>query len=139
LVLSACVIYQIFGRYVVGYSPSWTEELSRYCFVWMVFLGVSEAVKSNQHIKIVFLEYLFPEKRRYLIQAASNGAFIAFSLILVFYGAREVLSFIEFPQLSPSMRIPVTLLYLALPVGMSFTIVRLVIHTYTIIRKGSGL
>ena len=36
----ACVM-QVFFRFVLNNSLSWTEELARYCFIWMHMLGAS--------------------------------------------------------------------------------------------------
>ena len=37
---------QIFMRFILGSSLGWSEELARYCFIWLVFIGVSYGVKK---------------------------------------------------------------------------------------------
>ncbi|WP_428868847.1 TRAP transporter small permease, partial [Clostridium sediminicola] len=53
---------QIVGRYVLTTPFSWTEEMTRYMFVWMVYIAVGYAVKEDKHIRITFLHSLLPKK-----------------------------------------------------------------------------
>ena len=39
-------------RYVVGASLSWSEELARYVFIWLVYIGISYAVQMKAHVKV---------------------------------------------------------------------------------------
>ena len=41
LVLILACVMQVFFRFVLNHSLSWTEELARYCFIWMHMLGAS--------------------------------------------------------------------------------------------------
>lgn len=45
-------------RYVFSWSPSWTEEVTRYAMVWMVMLGAGVLALFEDHITL----YLFNEK-----------------------------------------------------------------------------
>ena len=48
----AVVTGQVIWRYVFNNSLSWSEELSRYLFAWLIFVGAAIAVKENTHIRV---------------------------------------------------------------------------------------
>lgn len=54
---------QVFSRYVLGSAPSWSEEITRYLFVWSGFLSVSYCTKKCISIKIEQVCVNFPTKR----------------------------------------------------------------------------
>ena len=43
---------QVFSRYILGVSLSWSEEITRYLFIWSAFLSVSLCTKKCISIKI---------------------------------------------------------------------------------------
>jgi TRAP-type C4-dicarboxylate transport system permease small subunit len=43
---------QIVARYALGNSLSWSEEITRFCFIWTGFLSISYCVKNSKSIKI---------------------------------------------------------------------------------------
>ena len=47
----ACVM-QVFFRFVLNNSLSWTEELARYCFIWMHMLGASLLIEGSGHATV---------------------------------------------------------------------------------------
>lgn len=53
---------QVFSRYVLGTSLSWSEELTRYLFVWAGFLSVSYCTKKCISIKIEQFVAIFPRR-----------------------------------------------------------------------------
>ena len=58
---------QVFSRYALGASLSWSEELTRYIFVWAGFLSVSYCTKKCVSIKIEQFAV------QYLISAVESG------------------------------------------------------------------
>jgi TRAP-type transport system small permease protein len=50
MMLSVCI--QVFARYALPWSPSWTEELARFCFIYMVSLGAGLAVKDKGYVRV---------------------------------------------------------------------------------------
>jgi len=48
-------VIQVFFRYVVQSSLGWSEELSRYLFVWLIFIGSAVALPKGFHIAIDML------------------------------------------------------------------------------------
>ena len=46
------VFFQVISRYVFNYTPSFAEELSRYLFVWIVFLSLPLVAQTGGHMAI---------------------------------------------------------------------------------------
>ena len=44
---------QVFSRYVLDDALSWSEEICRYMFIWMVYFGISYAIRQRRHIRIL--------------------------------------------------------------------------------------
>ena len=122
---------QVFMRYAVNYSLSWPEELTRYMFIWFVFIGMSYAVKYDIHIRINILETFVPkiEKKLRVIQ---DIFFFVFCCYMLPYAFKAVKMLIKTNQHSPAMQIPMYAVYVALLIGLILTIFRLV-QKYVII------
>lgn len=58
---------QVFSRYILGVSLSWSEEITRYLFIWSAFLSVSLCTKNVYRLKLTNLSsYFREEENRYL-------------------------------------------------------------------------
>jgi tripartite ATP-independent transporter DctM subunit len=57
-------LMQIFSRYVLRASPTWTEELCRWIFIWTIFLGMAVAVRRDDHIKVDMFLLMMPPRLR---------------------------------------------------------------------------
>ena len=62
--MTLLVFVQVVMRYVFNNSLSWSEELARYTFIWLIYIGISYGCKLRKHIKIDAALYLFPKKVR---------------------------------------------------------------------------
>ena len=51
-VMTLIIFIQVVARYVFQNSLSWSEELARYIFIWLVYLGISYGCQMRKHIKI---------------------------------------------------------------------------------------
>jgi TRAP-type C4-dicarboxylate transport system permease small subunit len=110
------VAYQVFSRYVDAVPRFfWTEEVARFSFIWMLFLGAAVAVRRQTH----FVIDLVPERWR-----ARHGRWIdAVALaVVVAVAAAMVTGGIHFVQMgmrriSTISGIPLAWIYLAIPVS----------------------
>lgn len=63
LVAMACIMgIQVFCRYVLNFSLSWSEELTRYMFIWSCFISISYCIKRWISIKVDQVINMFPKK-----------------------------------------------------------------------------
>jgi TRAP-type transport system small permease protein len=59
--MAAIVFYQVFTRYIMNDAAGWTEEISRYFLVAVVFIGASMSVRKNNHIQVDYFYRLMPK------------------------------------------------------------------------------
>jgi TRAP-type C4-dicarboxylate transport system permease small subunit len=115
---------QVFMRYVMRDSLSWSEELARYIFVWLIYIGISYGAKIMKHIKIEAALLLFPTKARPYVELVGDILFLAFSLFVVYASWDIVQKQILLGQTSPAIQMPMWMLYSAPTVGFSLTAIR---------------
>ncbi|MGG3914976.1 TRAP transporter small permease [Rossellomorea vietnamensis] len=126
LVMVVVVFIQVFMRYVMENSLSWSEELARYCFIWLIYIGISYAVKHKRHISVDAALLLFKDKMKIVISIISNILFLIFCVYVVIYGYGIASQLLAFGQTTPALQIPTGVVYLAPPVGMALAGVRLI-------------
>lgn len=120
LLVSVLVIgLQVFTRYVLNYTPPWSEELARYLNVWITMIGVGVVLRRNEHIKLDYLETVLAEKRmmkaKRIINVISLGITAIFFVILA-YGGVKILKAAS-RQLAPGLNISMLIIYIAIPIG----------------------
>ncbi len=136
LTISVVLSIQVFMRYVMGASLSWSEELARYLFIWLIYIGISYGAKVMRHIKIDAGLFLFPKKIRPYIVITGDILFLIFSITVVIYSSKLIQRQIMIGQTSPAMNIPMALVYAAPAVGFALTAFR---QIQTLIYRFKGL
>lgn len=106
---------QIGSRYLIGDPLSWTEEVARHLFVWMVFLGASGAVRSRSHIAIDVLTLRMGRRTRQVCVCAWSALTLFFLAQLVYWGSRAVVR--VWPTQTATLEISLGLVYLIVPVS----------------------
>ncbi len=80
------VLAQIYYRYILGSPLVWSEELSRYVFIWVSLIGWVLAARSNTHIRITFIEERLPAPIRKFLSILFGLVTLAFLAILAYVG-----------------------------------------------------
>ena len=137
LVFNVLLIFsQIFMRTIFNYSLSWTEELSRYIFIWQTWLGTSIALKYKQHIRVEILINIFKKaKNKKILEISVNLIWIAFSIFLLCAGSLLCRSMITRNVLSSGMRIPIVFIYSCLPISSLIVLIRLINDSINLIKR----
>ena len=112
--LVASVFGQVLYRKLLEGAIPWSEELARYLFIWIVWLGAVVGIQRKAHFGIQLLVDRFPRPLRCLAQIIVSAASTLFLSIVIYKGFQ--LAVANWHQLSPAMRIPMTLPYLSVPV-----------------------
>ncbi len=126
VIMVVTIALQVFMRHVMSSSLSWSEELARYCFIWLVYIGISYGVKKQRHIKVDVMLVLLKDKGKVVLNIISNFIFLAFAIFVIIYGYDISRQLLGWGQTSPALHIPMGVVYLATPVGMALTSIRLI-------------
>lgn len=97
---------QVFSRYVLGQSLSWSEEITRYLFIWCGFLSVSFCSKKCLSIKIEQFVVLFPRRGKALFKIINHTFELIFFLYMIPFSFSYMMSAVQSGQLSPACNIP---------------------------------
>lgn len=119
------LLLQTVLRYCFNAALKWPEELSRYVFIWYVFVGMSYCERYHTHLIVDFLTAFFPKiKKAYSI--IGDISVLVFSGVMAAAGVEKLQSLLTSGQLSPAMEIPMFYCYLALEVGFVLCVIRAV-------------
>jgi TRAP-type C4-dicarboxylate transport system permease small subunit len=122
--MAIAVFLQVLFRYALHLPLFWTEEFARYCLVWASLLGAAVALKRGEHIAVtIFLENLPKGLAQILIVVARIS--VALILMVIIWGGVKLV-IITSVQVSPALRIPMAVPYLALPLGSAIMLVHVI-------------
>lgn len=140
LVLTTIIVFlQVIMRTVVNSSFTWSEELTRYIFIWQIWLGVSIAQRNKQHIKVELIGSIVKNKKIVaIVDVFAAIIMIAFNVFLVIFGFELVGQMISRGTLSGAMRLPMWIVYMALPVSSFVLCLRLIGQIVDDIKKLSA-
>lgn len=116
LVLMTVIIgWQVFGRYVLKSSPSWSEQASLTLMIWYVSFAAAAGVREGFHIRIVALEQAAPPRIARLMRVASNLVVGGCGLAMLIWGGELVLR--TWSHVIPSLGVSRGFAYLGLPIA----------------------
>ena len=124
-VMAIVVFLEVIFRYVLHLPLFWTEEFARYCLVWSSLLGAAVALKRGEHIAVTFFLDLFPERIGRALTFVARISVAAILAVMIWGGIKLVM--ITSAQISPALRIPMAVPYLALPICSAVMLVHVIV------------
>ena len=115
IVIVLSIAVQVFTRYFLNNSAGWTEEISRFCFVWGIMLGATICTLKNQHAVIKVIRQRLPQVSQTVLVILTKLLMIICTVILVIYGKNMVIATSK--QITPALKIPMSYVYLSVPVS----------------------
>lgn len=114
LAMTAIIAWQVFGRFILDSSPSWTEQASLILMIWYVMFAAAAGVHEGFHIRIALLEERLGEHARPIMRLVA--AIVAvLGLVLLVYGLQ--LCWLVRGNVVPSLGISRSVAYVPLPVS----------------------
>jgi TRAP-type C4-dicarboxylate transport system permease small subunit len=83
LLLSSAVLLQVFARTFLSTSPVWTEELTRFCLIYIGALGAGLALRSGDMVNVDLLCENLPGRGPWVLRLVSALLTAGFALTLL--------------------------------------------------------
>ncbi len=115
IAMTAMVALQVFSRYVLNSSPSWTEAASIMVMSWFIFLGAAVGVRENFHMGFDVLVHFLPDSAAPWMRAISDLAILAFALGMVVYGLQLTID--TWTAIIPVLHLPGGFTYMPIVAG----------------------
>ena len=125
LILVLVLAAQVFFRYVLGVGLAWSEEVSRFAFVWFVYISASLAAQRGTHIRVTVATGLVPGGARVALLVA-DAIWIAFNAFVVVAGVLLLQRMFKYPSYSTSLFLPLAWVYVIIPIAHALMILRIV-------------
>ncbi len=107
------MVILVFGnvilRYLFNSGITWSEEMSRYLFVWLTFLGAIGAFKSKEHLGVDMLVRRLPRGAKKAVLVVSD-LLMLFVLFLVMEGSWKM-TVINMDSKAPATGLPLSFVY----------------------------
>jgi TRAP-type C4-dicarboxylate transport system permease small subunit len=136
--LLAAMVVLVFGNVVLRYGfnsgIAVSEEVSRYLFVWLIFLGAVVAMREHAHLGIDSLVRALPRKGKLLCVVVSD-LLMLFAVVLLFQGSWAQTK-INMATKSAVAEIPLALLYMAGLVSSVLIGILILRHLYQVLFVG---
>lgn len=127
------VLWQVFSRYLLNTSFSWTEEFARFALIWLAILGAAYLNGKREHLSMDFLYQKFSASNKKKVSLLIEVFVLLFALvIMVIGGFNLVYTTLHLEQLSGTLRIPLGYVYAIFPVSGVLIICFSVYHMFQI-------
>ncbi|MCG8484825.1 MAG: TRAP transporter small permease [Clostridia bacterium] len=117
MIMCVVIFFATVGRFSELYSMPWAEEVARYCMIWMMFIGIGIAARKDAHFKVSVITNLLPKIMQKGLVIVRAVLVIGVSLFIAKYSITIIKSQILMGQVSPSLKIPMWILYTSIPIG----------------------
>ena len=116
--MCAVGLLQVFNRFVLNRSLSWSEEFQIYCHVWIVFLAIPIAYRHGAHMAVESLRARFPRRIAHAFDFLIELLWIWFAVALTWLAWR--VSEVAKLQSSPGLDLPMNWVYYSMVVGGAY-------------------
>jgi C4-dicarboxylate transporter DctQ subunit len=133
-----CLGAQVFFRFVLNAALTWSEELSRFAFIWLVYMGAILGAKERIHIRVTAFQLLLPAPWRRFVVILADMAWVVVNLVFAYQGVIQVRHLSHYTYISPALQWNMAYIYSVVPAGfilMSYRIIEGHVRDY----RGGGL
>ncbi|MDR1496717.1 MAG: TRAP transporter small permease, partial [Clostridiales Family XIII bacterium] len=111
------VAAQVLTRHL-GIPLSWSEELARFCFLWLIWVGAAYATKKRKHIAIDIVINRLPKVGRNVLSIIVSTIIFAFLIFMVIESTIVLEGVISNKAIGIGTHLPMSVPYASVTVGV---------------------
>ena len=138
-VIMTLLMMQVCYRYFGGRSMAWSEEVSRFLFLYLVYFAASLAASKNLHIRVTAQLKLLPKAGQTFLLLVTDLVWLVFCGIVVQVGTDFIISMSKRPMVSGALMFDMRYVYMAVPLAFALQAVRLIERWWRIFTKRDAL
>jgi len=120
-IMAIVSVANVIGRFALGESLFFVEELNRFLIVLITFVGIGYAARMGRHIRMSALYDALPDVLRKALMVVICIVTGAAMFVLAWYAYFYVVQVANSGRIAPSLRMPVYYTFLWVPVGFVVT------------------
>lgn len=117
---------EVVRREVFSYSSIWGEEVVRYSFIYLAWIGAASVVKERAHIRIDVLFHYVGPRMKALLYIFGDLVMMFIAVVALWYSFETVEVSAKFGSVTDGLRISRVWALAAVPIGFSLIAIRLV-------------
>ena len=125
VMLVGTMFIEVVRREVFSYSSIWGEEIVRYSFIYLAWIGAASAVKERGHIRIDVVMHYLPPRLKALLYMFGDLVMFAVAVVALIYSYETVHVSWKFGSVTHGLRISQVWFLSAVPFGFALIMFRL--------------
>ena len=114
VMMSLTTFANVLARYFFNSPIQWAEELARYAFIWVVFMGAAVCTKRKRHIAMDILVSTLPAEASAWVRVIADLCTLGIALVIAYYGAKLTAAA---TQITATLKVPHSVVYVVVPVS----------------------
>lgn len=126
VLLVSTMFVEVIRREVFAYSSIWGEEIVRYSFIYLAWIGAASAVRERAHIRIDVVMHYISARSKALMYILGDLVMLVVACIALYWSFETVMVSWEFGSVSHGLRVSMVWFLAAVPIGFSLMVFRLI-------------
>lgn len=130
-----CIIIfaQVVTRYVLSLSLPWAEEIGRFLFLALSYLGITVGMKRHAHLRVDILLLYMPSSMKKFFEIIAELICALFFLFIVYEGTSMTMKVYRIDQLAVSIPLPIWIVWACIPFSSFLTLLQCIKNIYEIV------
>jgi len=116
---------EVLRRELFAYSSIWGEEIVRYSFIYLAWIGAAAAVRDRAHIRIDVIYQFCSNRVKGGLYLFGDLVMLCVSVVALWWSFDSVHTAWKFSSVTHGLRVPLALFLAAVPIGFSLMVYRL--------------
>ncbi len=126
ILFTAVTFSQVISRYFFMYTLPWAEEISRFSFIWMAYIGMSSCMRHDIHLKVDVLSVKLQGASKTILYVIDMLISLIFCLFIVYWGYDMLNLVYESEQVALTVPVPLVLVWISIPLSFAFACIHIV-------------